>query len=296
MAQLIVHGGAGRIRNEEEHRKGIKEALVVGWDALKKHGPLEGVLSAVCSMEDDPVFNCGLGSSLNLEKEVEMDASIMLSDGSFGGVASLKNVQHPILVARKVMEETDHLLLAGEGALKFARKMGFEPFNPITEERLKILEEQIETDNFPFLPRLSHSLKEARGQKTEKWGTVGAVARDDSGFIAVATSTGGISGKLPGRVGDSCIPGAGTFASFFGGVSCTGHGEEIIRLLLAFRACEGMRFKKSSEVLEELTLLAKEKGCLCGLIGIDWRGNIGVSFNTESMSFGYTDGKRMVVF
>ncbi|MCR4428794.1 MAG: isoaspartyl peptidase/L-asparaginase [Caldiserica bacterium] len=296
MAQLIIHGGAGKIREEEEHRKGIQEALKLGWEALLNQGPLEAVLAAVCSMEDNPVFNCGFGSSLNLEKEVEMDASVMLSDGSFGGVAALKAVRHPILVARKVMEETDHLLLSGDGALKFARKMGFEPFDPATEERLKILEEQIQSGNLPYLPRLSRALRENPSQVFEKWGTVGAVARDDTGVIAVATSTGGISGKLPGRVGDSPIPGAGTFASNFGGVSCTGHGEEILRLLLAFRACEGMQFKTAPQVLEELATWANSRGCSCGLIGIDWRGNIGFAFNTQSMSYGFTDGKRTVIF
>jgi beta-aspartyl-peptidase (threonine type) len=296
MPQLIIHGGAGKIRNEAEHRAGIKEALNCGWEALIKKGALEAVLSAVSCMEDNPVFNCGTGSSLNLDGEVEMDASVMLSDGSFGGVAALKHVQHPILVARKVMEETDHLLLAGEGALNFARKMDFPEHNPITEIRQKALEELKQSGNLPYLPKLSQALQNRTSPGEDKFGTVGAVARDDSGLIAVATSTGGIMGKLPGRVGDSCILGAGTYASRDGGVSCTGHGEAILRLLLAFRACERMHFKKAQEVLSELALWAKDQGSSCGLIGIDWRGNIAFAFNTESMSYGFTDGDCMVIF
>jgi isoaspartyl peptidase/L-asparaginase-like protein (Ntn-hydrolase superfamily) len=296
MPQLIIHGGAGKIRNEEEHRQGIKEALDSGWKALVEKGALEAVLAAVCCMEDNPVFNCGTGSSLNIEGEVEMDASLMLSDGSFGGVAALKNVQHPILVAKRVMEETDHLLLVGEGAQRFARKCGFPEHNPVTQTRWSALQDLKEKGDFPYLPRLSNALKNKSSFPGEKYGTVGAVARDDSGVIAVATSTGGILGKLPGRVGDSPILGAGTYASRNGGVSCTGHGEAIMKLLLAFRATEEMRWRKAEEVLSELVLWARDQGCSCGLIGIDWRGNMAFAFNTEGMSCGFSDGKKVVIF
>jgi len=296
MPQLIVHGGAGAIKNEVEHRKGIREVLDHGWGELTKKGALEAVVAAVSCMEDNPVFNCGTGSSLNIEGEVEMDASLMLSDGSFGGVASVKNVQHPILLARKVMEETDHLLLAGSGAEKFARELGFPFYDPRTSQREKLLEEMKKTGNFPYLPRLARGFQKKTPFSKSGVGTVGAVAREDSGLIAVATSTGGIMGKMAGRVGDSCVLGAGTYASNYGGVSCTGHGESILRLLLAYRVVENMCPRRAQDVIPELVSWAKKQGASCGVIGIDWRGNIGFAFNTDAMSYGYVENGNFVLF
>ncbi|MGB9553258.1 MAG: isoaspartyl peptidase/L-asparaginase, partial [bacterium] len=173
---------------------------------------------------------------------------------------------------------------------------GFPEHNPVIPTRLSSFQELMEKGEFPYLPKLSRNLKNENPFPEEKLGTVGAVAREDYGIIAVATSTGGIMGKLPGRVGDSPILGAGTYASTNGGVSCTGHGEAIMKLLLAFRATEEMRWRKAEDVLSELVLWAQDQGCSCGLIGIDWRGNIAFAFNTEGMSYGFTDGKRVVVF
>lgn len=290
MLQLIVHGGAGRIGNAADYRKGIEEALLCGKRALQTDGALPAVLAAVRAMEDNPVFNCGTGSALNLEGDVEMDASVMTSDGKFGAVGGLMRVQNPVLVAQKVMEETDHLLLVGEGAEILARHWGFPIYDPRTEVKKQALKELKRSKESPFLPHIGKFIKDSPG------GTVGAVARDNDGHIAVATSTGGIMGKLKGRVGDSAILGAGTYASHWGGISATGHGEAIMKLLLAYRGVENMKEKRASLVIDELVKFAQEQGCKCGLIGIDWRGDIGYAFNTEVMAYGFIQGEEFFVF
>lgn len=293
MLQLIIHGGAGKVKKEEEVRLGIKEALEAGWEVLKRFNALEAVIAVVQKMEDNPVFNCGTGSALNIDGEVEMDASVMTSDGSFGAVAAVKMVKNPILLARGVMDKTDHLLLVGEGAEKFARSLSFPPYDPRSAERLALLENLKKEGEIPFMPRLSHKLLQT---KEEQVGTVGAVARDHEGTIAVATSTGGIMGKLPGRVGDSAIIGAGTYASKWGGISATGHGEEIMRNLLAYKAVEEMEDTQAQVVAKRIILELKEKGCSCGMIAIDWRGNVAFAFNTESMAWGYCTDQGQKIF
>ncbi len=290
MVQLIIHGGAGRIRDSELYRRGIRQALSRGNEVLRSHGALEAVLAAVCSMEDDPIFNCGTGSALNLEGEVEMDASLMTSDGCFGAVGGLMRVQNPILVARKVMEETDHLLIVGDGAEILAQKWGFPVYDPRTEAEKQALEELKRAKESVYLPRLAQFLENSSG------GTVGAVARDEEGHIAVATSTGGILGKLKGRVGDSAVLGAGTYASPWGGISATGHGEAIMKFLLAFNGVEDMKEEGAPRAIEKWVKFALDRGCRCGLIGVDWRGNLGFAFNTQSMAFGYVERDDFFIF
>jgi len=279
MCQLIVHGGAGKIRSSQPYREGLEESLRRGYSALEKEGALEGVIAAVLSLEKNPLFNCGTGSALSLDGEAEMDASVMTSEERFGAVGCLKRVEHPILIARRVMEETDHLLIVGNGAERLARYWGHPLYNPVIESRQNELED-IKSKGSAFLPNLRSFLGE------EAKGTVGAVARDRSGFIAVATSTGGYAAKLPGRIGDSAILGAGTYASRWGGASATGHGEQIWRKLLCFEAVEGMRNHPAGQVIPRLVREAKEQGCSCGLIGIDWRGRLAQAFNTEAMLWG----------
>jgi beta-aspartyl-peptidase (threonine type) len=281
MPQLIVHGGAGKTRDPQSYREGIREALARGDETLRFGSSLDAVIAAVLVLEDDPFFNCGTGSSLNLDEEVEMDAAVMTDQGHFGAVACLKSVRNPILVARKVMEETDHLLVVGAGAQRLARQWGFGDYDPSTEMRRKQLEE-IKTKGTDFMPHLGNFLERPKD-------TVGAVARDREGRIAVATSTGGYTAKLPGRVGDSPILGAGTYASAWGGISVTGHGEEIWRRLLAFRAVEGMRQERAQVVIEKLMLELGPQTCACGMIGIDWRGSLGFACNTEDMPWGIAE-------
>jgi beta-aspartyl-peptidase (threonine type) len=287
MPQLIVHGGAGHGITDAEHvRLGIALALQEGMRRLREQGPLEAVIQIVQWMEDNPIFNCGTGASLNLSGEAEMDASVMTGDSRFGAVAALQRVRNPILVARKVMEETDHLLLVGDGALRFARFWGFADWDSVTPERRKALEELKEKGS-SYFPHLDQHFKES-------YSTVGAVARDDEGKLAVATSTGGIAGKLPGRVGDSAICGAGTYACSWGAVSATGHGEEIMRHMLAFRTVQSMKFLVASIAIQQS--LKEKPSCRCGLIGIDWRGNVGLGYSTKEMAWGYFDDEKMVLF
>lgn len=294
MKAIIVHGGAGKPdKNIEESRKSIQTALINGYELLtSKNDAVMAVVEAVKTMEDNPIFNCGTGSALSISGEAEMDASLMYishigEEPKFGAVAVIKSVKNPILIAQKILKETDHLLLAGEGALRFARKLGFEPYNPVTEERLKQLEEYKLKGDFGYFSKLSDYLR---------WETVGAVAIDDKGGIAVATSTGGIVGKLPGRVGDTAIIGGGTYVSSFGGASATGHGEGIMKLLLTEYATNLMSEYPAQEALDISVKKATDKNVRCGLIGMDAKGNIGYSFNTETMSWGYIREEEVRIF
>lgn len=294
MKAIIVHGGAGRaVKNIEETRKSIQTALNIGYKVLQNNNDaVKAVVEAVRNMEDNPIFNCGTGSALNIIGEAEMDASLMFirqsgEEPQFGAVAIIKSVKNPILIAQKILEETDHLLLAGEGALKFARKLGFEPYNPVTEEKLKQLEEFKQKGDFSYFSKISNYLR---------WETVGAVAIDDKGGIAVATSTGGILGKLPGRVGDTAIIGGGTYVSAFGGASATGHGEGIMKLLLTEYATNQMFEHPAQEAVGQAIKKATDKNVRCGLISIDARGNIGFGFNTETMDYGYLKEGENKVF
>jgi beta-aspartyl-peptidase (threonine type) len=282
MVGIIVHGGAGKIRNAGAHKKGTRVAAESGYEILKEGGcALDAVIAAVRAMEDDPSFNAGIGSALNLQGEVEMDASVMLGSGEFGGVGAIKNIRHPVDVARKVMEETDHILLVGEGAIRFAKLFGFESYNlttPEMEKRLHLLKEKSQSVHLEKIKKLL---------PLYETGTVGACALDSKGRTAVATSTGGILGKLPGRVGDSAIMGAGTYANKWGGVSATGFGEGIMKIFVAMRVAELMEKKKPDAAIKEILEEGNRHNIHFGAIGIDKNGNVGFGYNTESMSYAY---------
>ena len=216
---VIVHGGAGPIRDDSlpERLDGCKAAALAAWDILAQNGSaLDAAEAAVMVLEDNPLFNAGTGSTLNQIGNVEMDAAIM--DGDLlrvGAVAALQRIKNPIKLARRVMEDGRHVILGSEGALMFAREIGFPECSP---ESLVVEHE--------------------RKRWAEKHGTVGCVVLDANGKIAVATSTGGIFNKLPGRIGDSPLPGCGTYADDRAGVSCTGLGEAIIRVVLGKTAID----------------------------------------------------------
>ncbi|HEX37272.1 MAG TPA: asparaginase [Candidatus Cloacimonetes bacterium] len=234
--RLIVHGGAWSIPDERDdtHIKGVSRAISEVYPLLKKGlSAVDAVEKAVCVMEEDPIFDAGRGSVLNIDGEIEMDASIM--DGknlAFGAVAALQNILHPIKVAKLVMTETEHCLLVGTGAQKFAQAHFIPEVAPeelLTESELefyrKVKEEKNYTTKIPFEPFPE--------------GTVGAVALDIEGNLAAATSTGGTSRKIAGRVGDTPILGAGTFAdNESGAASATGWGEAIMKSFLSKTACE----------------------------------------------------------
>jgi beta-aspartyl-peptidase (threonine type) len=263
---IIVHGGAGRIKNEElpQRLMGCKEAALAGWQILKQGGSaLDAAEAAVVVLEDNPLFNAGIGSTLNSLGEVEMDAAIMAGETlSIGAVAAVRGIKNPIKLARRVMEDGRHVLLAGEGARLFARQIGFAECSP------NALIVQAERERWE-----------------ERHGTVGCVALDNGGKIAVGTSTGGIFNKLPGRVGDSPLPGCGTYADEYGGISCTGHGEAIIRIVMAKSAVEFLKHGADprSAANQALTLLEKKTTGTAGLIIIDRQGRIGYARNTPRM-------------
>lgn len=282
---LVVHGGAWQIPDDEvdAHLNGIRTALKEGWHLLIKGGKaLDAAERTISVLENDPTFDAGKGSILNTDGSVEMDASIM--DGSTlraGAVAALRNYPNPVQVARCVLEKTEHILLTGAGCESFAMKHGFHPVpirDLLTERELRRLESVMKDDGF----RTEHAFGEKRG-------TVGVVARDERGHFAAATSTGGTPKKIPGRVGDTPIIGAGTYAEDgVGGVSCTGWGEAIMKVMLAKDAADRMRnhldARKAAE--QSIRLLKTRVNGLGGLICTDRNGRIGIAFNTPRMARG----------
>lgn len=298
MIALIVHGGAGKIEEKITAQKGIEKALIKGYQILQKDGKaIDAVCTAVCELEDNPYFNAGTGSVLNLLLEVEMDASVMTSEGHFGACGAIKNVKNPVLVAKKIMEETDHLLLVGEGAKMFAQAMGFPEYNPKTEREIEKLKKLIEKGENIYFPNFKKLIEIYKNLKREKnLSTVGACALDRYGVIAVATSTGGLRGKLPGRVGDSAIIGAGTYATPLAGVSATGHGEEIIKNFVAKEICELVKYHDIQTAINIFMEELKKRNCLCGVIGVDVRGNVGHGYTTKDMAWGFIKDGKMVIF
>ena len=269
---LIVHGGAGADPQDgrEELREGIRDAVAAGWRVLGAGGSsLDAVEAAVRALEDHPRFNAGRGSVLTSTGAVEMDASIMEGDAlRNGAVAAVTAIRNPITLARRIMESGRHSLFAGAGALERARALGVPGCDPA----------ELITD------------RQRRRLETIQAGTVGAVALDRQGLLAAATSTGGMAGKLPGRVGDSALIGCGTYAdSTLGGVSCTGDGEAIIRVVLARRALDILKavddpVKACHIAIDVLTEEGRGEG---GLILVDWRGRLGWAHGTPLMPVGF---------
>ena len=268
---LIVHGGAGADPGgREELRGGMRDAVAAGWRALAEGGTaLDAVEAAVRSLEDHPRFNAGRGSVLTAAGTVETDASIMEGDQlRNGAVAAVSGVRNPISLARQILEAGRHSLFAGPGALARARELGV----PLCDPGELVTEHQ------------------RRRLAALQAGTVGAVALDRLGTIAAATSTGGMAGKLPGRVGDSALIGCGTYAeSTLGGVSCTGDGEAIIRVTLARRALDILKsVGEPGHACEvALSVLVEEGRGQGGLILVDWRGRVGWARSTILMPVGH---------
>jgi beta-aspartyl-peptidase (threonine type) len=292
---LAIHGGAGTILKsemtaalEKEYRAGLENALQKGFEILQKKGSaLDAVEAAVVELENFPLFNAGKGSVFTHEGKNEMDAAIM--DGKklkAGAAAFIQNVKNPVKLARLVMERTEHCLLAGEGANEFAHEMHVEFESDeyfFTEHRYRQLLTAIEAGRV----QLDHS-PEAKKQKAI--GTVGAVACDSKGNLAAATSTGGMTNKKFGRIGDTPIIGAGTYAeNATCAVSCTGHGEFFMLGVTAFDVAARMKYKNLSlenaahETIDRLT----ETGGEGGFIAVDALGNVVLPFNSEGMYRGF---------
>ncbi|MGQ9507442.1 MAG: isoaspartyl peptidase/L-asparaginase family protein [Candidatus Bathycorpusculaceae bacterium] len=294
---IAVHGGAGTWQPERSQAglEGVEKAAEKGFEILKNDGTaLDSVMEAVMVLEDEGAFNAGYGSSLNIEKEIEMEASIM--DGKTlqaGAVGLLKDIKNPVRLARIVMEKTDHVFVVGEGAEKLAKIFNLERRNPISELRLKYYEHQKRAllDGKFELPKLSQLMK-ARPEIFELE-TVGAVAIDKNGNVAAATSTGGFPLKLPGRIGDSPLIGCGTYAdNQAGACSATGVGEIAIRLALAKTVCNYMENGKTAEQAVEMAINLVNKRLSStynsmGLIAIDTYGRIGAAHNSPNLCWAY---------
>ncbi len=295
MIAIVADGGAGGISFARRREKGLVRAVTAGYEILKQGGSaLDAVVEATVILEDTPIFNAGTGSAPNIYGEVEMDASLMTSDLRCGAVAAIKDVKNPILIARSVMEKTDHIILAGAGASDFARRMGFPRYNCLTQEKKRFLKLEIarikKNKKNRYFPKLNQLLKIYEAD------TVGAVAIDHKGLIAVSNSTGGINGKLPGRVGDTPVFGAGLYTNRSGGVATTGHGEAIIRLCLAKVCVDLMERFSAQQAINKALKIARMHKAVCGAIGIDHKGRIGVGTNSEGMSWAYIKNGQLRTF
>ena len=265
-----MHGGAGTWSEElrADAMTGVEQALDAGLDAFPE-GPLAACLAAVRVLEDDPLFNAGIGAALNSEGHVEHDAAVMEGrELRAGAVAAVRDIRHPVDLARAVMEDGRHVLLVGDGASRFAASAGVEIADPaifVVERRRRQLEEWRRGDG----------------------DTVGAVAFED-GHLAAAVSTGGYTGKLPGRVGDSPIPGAGLYADDrLGAAVGTGTGELFIRLVLAKFAVDQMAAAGAAEAATRaIELLDRRLQGTGGIITVDREGRAGAAFNTGWMPWG----------
>lgn len=282
--KLIVHGGAWNIPDEYvmAHINGVQNAVSRVYPQLCAGATaMDAVEAAVRILEEDPTFDAGRGAFLNEVGQVELDAMVM--EGvhlRVGAVAALRNIMHPVSVARKVMENTEHCLLVGEGALRFAKKMGFSELEPealLTERELRFFEELKNRTDF----KTHHPFMDAPSD------TVGAVALDQYGNLAAATSTGGTARKMMGRVGDSPLPGAGAYAdNELGAVSATGWGESIMRVLLSKTVCDLFRTNDAMTAAHlGIQLLARKVHGYGGIIGINAKGQYAYCHNTPKMAF-----------
>lgn len=291
---LIVHGGAWSIPKEAEADclAGCRRALAAGWKILAVGGAaLDAVEAAIIVLEDEPVFDAGLGSHLNRDGVVQLDAIVM--DGQTlqaGAVAAVERIKNPIRLARKVMEASDHMMLVGPGAELFAQEQGLALCAP------KDL--VLERERQAWLRCAGSEGHKSGHHFGEHHGTVGAVAMDAQGNLIAGTSTGGTCCKLPGRVGDSPLIGCGCYADAeAGGVSCTGWGEAIMRVVLAKAASDMLRDGKSAQetAAASVNLLAERGKGTGGLVLLDRQGTPGFAHSTSHMAYGFIDSREKFV-
>jgi len=314
MPTLIAHGGAGgrpSASDRAPRRVGILAAVQRGAEILRGGGSaLDAVVATVVALENNPLFNAGYGSVLTIAGRVEMDAAVMTAtrpherpndrynaDGTrstisssarrraaavdvrAGGVVLVSRVRNPIELARAVMERTPHLLMGGAGAEALARQSGLRMCRPADLISQRARERWLVSRGEPSGP-----LPLAADSAGHSHGTVGAVALDSHGDIAAATSTGGVSGKLPGRIGDSAIVGAGLFADAGGGASATGEGEAIMRIALCREAVTALTRNRAQAAAERaIAMLAEATDAQAGLILVDSTGGLGYAHNAEVM-------------
>ena len=311
---IVVHGGAGSLTDDriESAKAGCQEAALIGWRILQEGGSaLDAVEATVQALENNPAYNAGTGSCLTATGTIEMDAGLMEGNTlQVGAVASIERIKNPISLARHVLT-SPHVLLTGRGAMRFAVDNGI----PLCQEEdlkterqyqiwQRLREEQRAAQTEPTYHRreigsISARVEPEHGslpnkpengkQPDNRHGTVGAVAIDEAGNLVAATSTGGIPYKLPGRVGDSPLVGAGFYADENAAISCTGDGEDFTRLLIAKRAADNVARGMSAREAAEATIAvlgAKAQGT-GGLIMVDRSGNVGFSWNSQNMVYAY---------
>ncbi len=277
---ILVHGGAwGTPEGElEAHRIGVHRASMIGFEILLTGGSaLDAVRKAVEFLESDPTFNAGRGSVLNARGEVELDAAIMEgSELRAGSATCISRILHPVALAREILESSPHVMLSGEGALEFARSRGI----PLCDPEELIVDRE----------RERYRRGKAVAAEAPPSDTVGAVACDSRGRVAAATSTGGTLLKLPGRIGDSAIIGAGLYADDRkGAAASTGHGEAILRIAMAYRAIEAMvsGVGPSEAAQQTIRTLESRTGGQGGIVLVDPKGELGFAFNTPYMAHAY---------
>ena len=305
---LVIHGGAGVIERakmtpekEAGYRSGLSAALDAGCAVLERGGSsLDAVTAAVRTMEDDPQFNAGRGAVLNHEGDAELDAAIMDGNGPHAGaVAGVRHVKNPIELARLVMEKSPHVLLVADGAEEFALEQGVvlvprSYFRTTARERELEEERRAEQGRAAAAPATRIDTAAAGSM-----GTVGAVALDRAGNLAAATSTGGLTNKMHGRVGDSPLIGAGTFANNEScAVSGTGQGEYYIRAVVAHDVCALLEYRRQTlaAAVDEVMRKLQRSGGQGGIIALDRAGHVAMQFNTPGMFRGVCDsrGRREV--
>ncbi len=294
---IAVHGGAGTVHPDRAKPllENVSEAAQIGFNLLKKGASsLDAVTEAVSTMEDSGLFNAGVGSALNLEGRVEMEASVM--DGktlAAGAAGLLTDVKNPVRVARLVMERTDHVFVVGKGANELARTFKLERRNMFTSPKLATYQAQLKSlqEGKFELPKLATLIKEH--PDVFQLETVGAVAMDNAGNLATAASTGGFPLKLPGRIGDSPSIGCGTYAdNQSGACSATGVGEVAIRLVLAKTVCNQMENGETAQeaVEEAVALVGKRLPSIyneMGLLAVDAQGRIGAAHSSPNLTWAY---------
>ncbi len=306
--KLVIHGGAGTIQKsslsdslEKQYRDKLRNALIAGYAVLEKGGTsVEAVKTAINIMEDSPLFNAGKGSVFTHERKNEMDASIMEGNArQAGAVAGVTTVKNPINAAIAVMYHSPHVMLSGKGAERFAKEQGLVLVDSsyfYTKRRAAQLEKALEKEK----EQESGSMADP-ARNDNKFGTVGAVALDRFGNLAAGTSTGGMTNKRYGRIGDSPVIGAGTYAdNETCGVSCTGHGEYFIRGVVAYDIAALMHYKNyklQKAAREVIRNKLPAMGGSGGIIAMDKKGNIAMEFNTKGMYRGYIEAPdKPVVF
>jgi len=275
MEGILVHGGAWNIPPEvhDHHLNGCKKAAALGFDYLDD--AIQAVVEAVSYMEDDQTFDAGIGSFLTEKGEVEMDA-IVASNTNLGSVLSVQHIQNPVRVAQAIYHEETFSILTGEGAENYAIEKGFGLVDNSYFKIKREIDRWYKLSQKPFNPRDAFTFS-----------TVGAVACDHAGRIAVALSTGGVPLKKKGRVGDTPIPGAGAYVTLEGGAASTGHGESILRFLLAKRTCDAMDTQNPMQASQYCIDEMAKMGGYGGVICINKRGDPGYAYNTPYMAIAY---------